>query len=66
MLQATDTHTHTLVVVVVVQRKLFAIGQQELGDGQVLCQWSSKGSWLAAAGNKASAEPQAAIRNCLR
>lgn len=34
------------------QRKLFAVSQQDLGDGQVVCQWSPRGSWLAAAGNK--------------
>jgi hypothetical protein len=34
------------------QKKLFSIGQQDLGDGQVLCQWSPRATWLAAAGNK--------------
>jgi hypothetical protein len=36
------------------QKKLFSIGQQDLGDGQVLCQWSPRATWLAAAGNKVS------------
>eukprot|EP00879_Flechtneria_rotunda_P025297 GHRR01026875.1.p1 GENE.GHRR01026875.1~~GHRR01026875.1.p1 ORF type:complete len:206 (+),score=60.82 GHRR01026875.1:88-705(+) len=33
-------------------RKLFAISQQDLGDGQVTFEWNAKGSFLAAVGNK--------------
>jgi hypothetical protein len=36
----------------VLQRKLFTINQQDLGDGSVTFAWSPRGSWLAVAGSK--------------
>lgn len=34
------------------QKKLFTIGPEDLGDGQVIFEWSPKGDFIAVAGTK--------------
>lgn len=43
----------TYMSVLRIQRKLFEIGSADLGDGQIIFEWSPKGTLVAVAGCKA-------------